>query len=111
MRALTFQGKGQVKLVDVPKPAIKDSGGVLVRITLGAVCGSDLHVYHGDIPMNPGELLGHEVVGVVADVGSEGNCFKPCYRVVSTFFTSSGHGALCLKRWFNQCVSTATFGM
>src|SRR5216683_625140 len=111
MRALTFQGKGQVKLVDVPKPAIKGSGDVLVRITLGAVCGSDLHVYHGYIPMNPGELLGHEFVGVVEEVGSEVKRFKPGDRVVASFFTSCGHCALCRKGWFNQCVSKATFGM
>src|SRR5712692_10374831 len=111
MRALTFQGKGQVKLVDVPKPSIKDSGDVLVRITLGAVCGSDLHVYHGYIPMNPGELLGHEFVGVVEEVGSEVKRFKPGDRVVASFFTSCGHCALCRKGWFNQCVSKATFGI
>src|SRR6266851_2613499 len=111
MRALTFQGKGQVKLVDVPKPAINGSGDVLVRITLGAVCGSDLHVYHGYIPMNPGELLGHEFVGVVEEVGAEVKRFKPGDRVVASFFTSCGHCALCRKGWFNQCVSKSTFGM
>src|SRR5260370_248627 len=111
MRALTFQGKGQVEVVDIPKASIKDSGDVLVKITLGAVCGSDLHVYHGYIPMNPGELLGHEFVGVVEDVGSEVKRFKPGDRVVASFFTSCGHCALCRKGWFNQCVSKATFGM
>ncbi len=100
-----------MKLVDVPKPSIKDSGDVLVRITLGAVCGSDLHVYHGYIPMNPGELLGHEFVGVVEEVGSEVKRFKPGDRVVASFFTSCGHCALCRKGWFNQCLSKATFGM
>ena len=111
MKALTFQGKAQVKLMDVPKPSIKDSGDVLVRITLGAVCGSDLHVYHGFIPMSPGELLGHEFVGVVEEVGAEVKRFKPGDRVVASFFTSCGHCALCRKGWFNQCVSKATFGM
>src|ERR1700694_3636048 len=110
MKALTFQGKGQVKLMDVPKPSIKDSGDVLVRITLAAVCGSDLHVYHGYIPMGPGELLGHEFVGVVEDVGSEVKRFKPGDRVVASFFTSCGHCALCRKGWFNQCVDKGTFG-
>src|SRR5258708_35219698 len=110
MRALAFQGKGQVELVDVPKPAINGSGDVLVRITLGAVCGSDLHVYHGYIPMNPGELLGHEFVGVVEEVGSEVKRFKPGDRVVASFFTSCGHCALCRKGWFNQCASKGTFG-
>src|ERR1700694_784992 len=110
MKALTFQGKGQVKRMYVPKPSIKDSGDVLVRITLGAVCGSDLHVYHGYIPMSPGELLGHEFVGAVEDVGSEVKRFKPGDRVVASFFTSCGHCALCRKGWFNQCENKGTFG-
>lgn len=111
MKALTFQGKGQVKVLDVPKPSIKDPGDVLVRITLGAVCGSDLHIYHGFIPMVAGELLGHEFVGVVEDAGPDVKRFQKGDRVVASFFTSCGHCALCRKGWFNQCVNKATFGL
>jgi threonine dehydrogenase-like Zn-dependent dehydrogenase len=110
MRALTYQGEGEVKVMDVPKPAIKESTDALVKVTLGAVCGSDLHILHGHTPMNQGAVLGHEFVGVVEDVGSEVRRFKPGDRVVSSFFTSCGHCALCRKGWFNQCVSKATFG-
>ena len=110
MRALTYQGEGEVKVIDVPKPAIKDSGDALVKVTLGAVCGSDLHILHGHTPMNMGAVLGHEFVGVVEEVGSEVKRFKPGDRVVSSFFTSCGHCALCRKGWFNQCVNKATFG-
>jgi alcohol dehydrogenase len=110
MKALSFQGVGDVKLVEVPKPSIKDSRDVLVKITLGAVCGSDLHAYHGHIPMNAGELLGHEFVGVVEEAGSEVRRFKPGDRVVASFYTSCGHCELCRKGWFNQCVSMQTFG-
>jgi threonine dehydrogenase-like Zn-dependent dehydrogenase len=110
MRALTLRGAGDVKMADVPKPAIKDSRDVLVRVTLGAVCGSDLHILHGHTPMNQGAVLGHEFVGVVEDAGSEVDRFKPGDRVVSSFFTSCGHCALCRKGWFNQCVEKATFG-
>ncbi|MGA7911958.1 MAG: alcohol dehydrogenase family protein [Candidatus Dormiibacterota bacterium] len=110
MKALTYRGEGDVKVVDVPKPSISGSGDTLVRVTLGAVCGSDLHIYHGHTPMNEGAVLGHEFVGVVEDVGSEVKRFKSGDRVVASFFTSCGHCALCRKGWFNQCVDKATFG-
>jgi len=96
--------------MDVPKPAIKGSGDALVRVTLGSVCGSDLHILHGHTPMNAGAVLGHEFVGVVEDVGSEVKRFQAGDRVVSSFFTACGHCTLCRKGWFNQCVDKATFG-
>jgi 2-desacetyl-2-hydroxyethyl bacteriochlorophyllide A dehydrogenase len=110
MKALTFQGEGAVKVIDVPKPAMKGRGDALIRVTLGAVCGSDLHILHGQTPMNKGAVLGHEFVGVVQQVGSEVKRFKPGDRVVPSFFTSCGVCALCRKGWFNQCVAKATFG-
>src|SRR5256714_752222 len=110
MKALTFQAEGDVKVIDVPKPDIQASDEALVRVTLGAVCGSDLHILHGHTPMNPGAVLGHEFVGVVEEVGAEVKRFKAGDRVVSSFFTSCGHCALCRKGWFNQCVDKSTFG-
>src|SRR5690349_10972097 len=110
MKALTFQGEGEVKVVDVPRPIIGGSRDVLVKVTLGAVCGSDLHILHGQTPMNPGAVLGHEFVGAVEEVGSEVTRFKPGDRVVSSFFTACGHCALCRKGWFNQCADKRTFG-
>src|SRR5438309_5663745 len=110
MKALTFQAEGDVKVIDVPKPDIHASDEALVRVTLGAVCGSDLHILHGHTPMNPGAVLGHEFVGVVEEVGGEVKRFKAGDRVVSSFFTSCGHCVLCRKGWFNQCVDKATFG-
>jgi Threonine dehydrogenase and related Zn-dependent dehydrogenases len=110
MKALTFQGEGDVKVTDVPKPSIKGSGDALVKVTLGAVCGSDLHILHGHTPINQGAVLGHEFVGVIEEVGGEVKRFKPGDRVVASFFTSCGHCALCRKGWFNQCVDKGTFG-
>ena len=110
MKALTFQGAGDVKVMDVPKPAIKGSGDALVRVTLGSVCGSDLHILHGHTTMNAGAVHRHEFVGVVEDVGSEVKRFQAGDRVVSSFFTACGHCTLCRKGWFNQCVDKATFG-
>src|SRR5579859_7639513 len=110
MKALTFHGEGDVRVADVPKPQVTSSGDALVKVTLGSVCGSDMHILHGRTPMNEGAVLGHEFVGVVEDVGAEVKRFKPGDRVVSSFFTSCGHCALCRKGWFNQCVNKATFG-
>jgi threonine dehydrogenase-like Zn-dependent dehydrogenase len=110
VKALTFQSEGQVKVTDVPKPSIKGSGDALVKVTLGAVCGSDLHILHGHIPINQGAVLGHEFVGVIEEVGDEVKRFKPGDRVVASFFTSCGHCVLCRKGWFNQCVNKGTFG-
>jgi 2-desacetyl-2-hydroxyethyl bacteriochlorophyllide A dehydrogenase len=110
MKAAVYQGEGAVEVIDVPKPSIKSTGDALVKVTLGAICGSDLHIYHGNVPINPGSVLGHEFVGVVEGVGSDVRRFKPGDRVVSSFFTSCGHCAYCRKGWFNQCTSKATFG-
>ncbi len=94
MRALTWVGEGKVRVTDVPKPAVKEPADALVKITLGAVCGSDLHILHGNTPMNEGAVLGHEFVGVVEQIGSEVKRFKPGDRVVASFFTACGHCAL-----------------
>ncbi len=110
MKAAVYQGEREVAVTDVPKPSIKGSEEALVKVTLGAICGSDLHIYHGNVPISPGSVLGHEFVGVVEEVGSEVKRFKPGDRVVSSFFTSCGHCAYCRKGWFNQCVDKATFG-
>ena len=110
MRALTFQGEGDFRLEDVPKPSISGSGDVLVRVTLGAICGSDLHIYNGHTPMNPGAVIGHEFVGVVEEVGPEVRRFQPGDRVVASFFTSCGHCDYCRRGWFAQCVNKGTFG-
>lgn len=110
MKAATFQGVGEVKVIDVPKPSITGPDQALLKVTLGAICGSDLHAYHGRIPMVAGELLGHEFVGVLEEVGPAVKRFKAGDRVVVSFYTSCGHCALCRKGWFNQCINMATFG-
>jgi threonine dehydrogenase-like Zn-dependent dehydrogenase len=110
MRALTYEGETNVKVVDVPKPWINKPTDALVRVTLSAVCGSDLHIYHGRIPGCEGSVLGHEFVGIVEEAGSEVRRFRPGDRVVSSFFSSCGDCYYCRRGWFNQCVSKATFG-
>jgi threonine dehydrogenase-like Zn-dependent dehydrogenase len=110
MKAVAFQGVGEVRVVDVAKPSLKGPDEALLKVTLGALCGSDLHAYNGRAPMSAGELLGHEFVGVVEDVGSGVKRFKPGDRVVASFYVSCGYCALCRKGWFNECLNIATFG-
>lgn len=110
MKAATYVGAHAVRVVDVPKPRLQGSKEALVRITLGAICGSDLHIYNGHVPINEGALLGHEFVGVVEEVGSEVMRFKRGDRVVASFYSSCGYCEYCLKGWFNQCMKKATFG-
>ena len=81
MKAATFQGVHEVKVLEVPKPSIHSPDEALLKVTLGAICGSDLHAYHGRIPMVAGELLGHEFVGVIQEVGPAVKRFKPGDRV------------------------------
>src|SRR3979411_3550752 len=97
MRALTFQSEGNVKVIDVPKPAIKGSGEALIKVTLGAVCGSDMHILHGHTPMNQGAVLGHEFVGVVEEAGSEVKRFKAGDRRGLSLFTSWCGSASCAR--------------
>ena len=110
MRALTFQGEKSVRVDDVPKPSIVNPDDALVRVTTTAICGSDLHLYHSRIPIQPGAILGHEFVGVVEEVGSHVSRVKPGDRVVACFFTFCGICALCRRGWFSQCESKGVFG-
>ncbi len=110
MKAVTFRDRGEFRVVDVPKPSVKASTDVLVRVSLGAICGSDLHIYHGHTPINPGAVIGHEFVGVVEETGPEVRRFKPGDRVVSSFYTSCGHCYLCRRGWYGQCVNKGIFG-
>jgi threonine dehydrogenase-like Zn-dependent dehydrogenase len=110
MKAVTFQDLGDFRVTDVPMPAIGEATDALVRVTLSAICGSDLHIYHGRTPVEAGAVLGHEFVGVVEEVGSGVTRFQPGDRVVSSFFTACGVCALCRRGWFSQCLKKGTFG-
>jgi hypothetical protein len=77
MKALTWMGKNDVKVVDVPKPRILEPRDVIIKITGSTVCGSDLHLLHGSVvEMQKGDILGHEFCGVVDEVGSQVTKFQ-----------------------------------
>src|SRR5690606_32925317 len=83
MKAVTYRGVGQVALEEVPEPAIQQPDDAIVKVTRCAICGSDLHIYHGHIPgMVPGFVCGHEFTGVVVEAGPAVRAFRAGDRVV-----------------------------
>ena len=110
MKALTFQGPRSIRLEEVAKPTLNGPDEALVRVTTGAICGSDLHLYHERIPIQAGAVLGHEFVGVVEEVGAHVGRVKPGDRVVACFFTYCGNCHYCRRGWFSQCEKKAVFG-
>ncbi len=110
MKAVTYHGVGDFRVTELPKPELTGPGDALVRVTLGAICGSDLHIYHGHTPIDEGAPIGHEMVGVVEAVGPEVRDVKRGDRVVAPFFTACGRCYQCRRGWYSQCEERAIFG-
>ncbi|GII99952.1 threonine dehydrogenase-like Zn-dependent dehydrogenase [Sediminihabitans luteus] len=109
MRALTWQGHEDVRVEDVPDPSIVEPTDAIVRITSTAVCGSDLHLYGvmGAF-VEPGDVLGHEPMGVVEEVGADVTNLRPGDRVVVPFNISCGACWMCRRGLQSQCETTQT---
>ena len=91
MRALTWRGVHDLRLETVPDPVIQDPRDAIVRVERAGICGSDLHVYHGREPgLDPGTVMGHELVGRVVATGPAATRFAPGDRVVAPFSTCCG---------------------
>ncbi len=107
MRALTWQGTGKVSVETVPDPKIIDPTDAIVRMTSTAICGSDLHLYDVlGMYLDKGDVLGHEPMGIVEEVGPEVAHIKPGDRVVIPFNISCGHCWMCSRGFFAQCETT-----
>ncbi|HZO33662.1 MAG TPA: zinc-dependent alcohol dehydrogenase [Gaiellaceae bacterium] len=107
MKALTWQGKRDVRVEQVPDPAIQDPTDVIVRVTSSGICGSDLHLYEILGPfLEPGDILGHEPMGVVEEVGSAVTKVKAGDRVVVPFNISCGTCFMCSQGLHSQCETT-----
>jgi threonine dehydrogenase-like Zn-dependent dehydrogenase len=107
MKAVTFHGKRDVRVDEVPDPRIEQPTDAIVRITSSGICGSDLHLYEVMGPfMDEGDILGHEPMGIVEEVGPEVNHIKPGDRVVIPFNISCGHCYMCDQNLFSQCETT-----
>jgi 2-desacetyl-2-hydroxyethyl bacteriochlorophyllide A dehydrogenase len=110
VKAVTFHGVGDFRVTDVPRPEVVSPSDALVRVTLSAICGSDLHIYHGRVPVDEGAVLGHELAGVVEQVGPEVRAVKPGDRVVASFYTACGVCYQCRRGWWAQCEERAILG-
>ncbi|MDJ1130977.1 zinc-dependent alcohol dehydrogenase [Streptomyces iconiensis] len=107
MRALTWQGKRDVRVETVPDPELREPTDVLVRVTSTGICGSDLHLYEVLGPfMTPGDVLGHEPMGIVEEVGSAVTRLAPGDRVVVPFNVSCGTCWMCERGLHSQCETT-----
>ena len=104
MKANCWMGKGSVKVQDVPDPKILNAGDAIVKITSTAICGSDLHLYDGYIPtMEKGDILGHEFMGEVVEVGGEVRNLQAGDRVVVPFPISCGNCWSCQHELYSLC--------
>ncbi|MEU5841365.1 zinc-dependent alcohol dehydrogenase [Rhodococcus sp. NPDC047139] len=107
MKAVTWQGRRNVSVDTVPDPTIQEAGDAVIRITSTNICGSDLHLYEvlGAF-MTPGDILGHEPMGIVEEVGSEVTKLKPGDRVVIPFQMCCGQCFMCSHGLHSQCETT-----
>ncbi len=107
MRALTWHGKRDVRVDTVPDPAIRAGDDVIIKITTTGLCGSDLHLYEVLGPfLDVGDILGHEPMGIVEEVGPEVTSVKPGDRVVVPFNISCGTCYMCTRGLQSQCETT-----
>jgi threonine dehydrogenase-like Zn-dependent dehydrogenase len=107
MKAVTWQGKRDVRVEEVPDPRIEEPTDAIIRVTSTNICGSDLHLYEvlGAF-MTPGDILGHEAMGVVEEVGTEVGELRKGDRVVIPFQMSCGHCFMCGEGLYSQCETT-----
>ena len=104
MLAYTYIKQGDFRLLDKPKPVLKDERDAIVRVTLGSICTSDLHIKHGSVPRAvPGITVGHEMVGVVEQVGSAVAGVRPGDRVAVNVETFCGECFFCRHGFVNNC--------
>lgn len=107
MRALTWHGKNDIRCDTVPDPKIEDGRDAIIKVTACAICGSDLHIFDGVIPgMESGDILGHETMGEVVEVGADNKALKVGDRVVVPFTISCGQCFFCTRGFYSGCERT-----
>jgi len=110
MRAVTFQAPGVVSVEDRPEPELLDREDAIVRIEATGVCGSDLHILHGRVQIEPGFTIGHEYVGTVLAVGDGVARVGVGDRVLGCYQTACGTCWFCRRGLFHNCIESRTFG-
>ena len=110
MRAVVYEGIGKVSVAEVPEPVLEDPRDAIVRVTTAAICGSDLHFFHGKAPLEPGETIGHEAVGVIEATGPDVERFHPGQRVVVAFDIACGQCWFCRAGQTQLCEDFRNLG-
>ena len=110
MQAVTFQAPGEVRVEDRPEPGLEARDDAIVRVEATGVCGSDLHLYHGRIAIEPGFTLGHEFVGTVLAAGDGVSEVAPGDRVLGCYCSACGNCFFCRRGDFHQCDDGRVFG-
>jgi threonine dehydrogenase-like Zn-dependent dehydrogenase len=111
MKAVTWQGRRDVSVEEVADPIIKEPNDAIIKVTSTNICGSDLHLYEmlGAF-MSPGDVLGHEAIGIVLEVGPDVSQIRPGDRVVVPFQIACGHCWMCERWLYTQCETTQVRG-
>ncbi len=110
MRAVTFQAPGEVAVDDRPEPQLESGEDAVVAIEASGICGSDLHIYHGRVKIEPGFTIGHEFVGRVVAAGDQVTRVTVGDRVLGCFHTACGKCFFCLMGAYHVCDAKRTFG-
>jgi 2-desacetyl-2-hydroxyethyl bacteriochlorophyllide A dehydrogenase len=110
MRAVTFQAPGEVQLDEVAEPELLAADDAIVRVEASGICGSDLHIYHGRVQIEPGFVIGHEFVGEVIAAGNEVTRVAVGDRVLGTYGTACGECFFCKREEFHKCDEARVYG-
>jgi 2-desacetyl-2-hydroxyethyl bacteriochlorophyllide A dehydrogenase len=110
MRAVTFQAPGEVRVEEKPDPEVSAADEALVRVEASGICGSDLHILHGRVPVEPGFTIGHEFVGTVLAAGPDVGRVAVGDRVLGCFHTACATCVPCLRGDYHRCDNGQTFG-
>ena len=110
MRAVTFQAPGEVAVEERPEPELLAPDDAVVRVDATGVCGSDLHIYHGRVKIEPGFVIGHEFVGTVVAAGDAVTRVSEGDRVLGCFHTACGACFYCLQGAYQSCDEARVFG-
>src|SRR6188472_1861305 len=110
MRAVTFQSPGEVRVDEKPDPEIGAADEAVVRVEASGICGSDLHIFHGRVPVEPGFTIGHEFVGTVLAAGPDVERVAVGDRVLGCFHTACATCTPCLRGDYHRCDNGQTFG-
>jgi len=110
MKGVIFHGIGDISLEEMDAPTLQNASDAIIRITLTSICGSDLHLIHGQTVVDPESPIGHECVGVVEEIGDDVSSFKPGDRVIVPTFTHCGNCFFCKKGSTSQCEKGGIIG-